>query len=84
MPKPFGTRGSVIDIPSLILMWQISLPERPLCRSVVPVPVMQVWYERSLCWKLVMQAWYERSWRGLSVLGGVVPDGRGSVQGPLC
>jgi len=31
MGKPFGTRGNVIDIPSLMVMKRIALLERPLC-----------------------------------------------------
>jgi len=51
--------------------------------SVVPVPVVPVWYERPVCWKRVVQKWYQGPVCGRHVTAEVIPEERGSRSRPV-
>jgi hypothetical protein len=60
--NPFGTRGSVIDIPFRFGWSEWRFGKARCAGSGVPKPVVPEWYECPLCCSPVMPVWCERPW----------------------
>ena len=81
----FGVRGKAIAFLLRFGYGVLGFLKARSANSVVPTPVVQAWYERPLCWKLVVQGVVRtpvvlraRCGQRDRMLG-VLPD-----QGPLC